>query len=69
MYDIGLIKEPWNVKKEVSGLNLSPKNVWFFFTPKLSTADATILKQGNRNIKLASVYLPYDTPKESETNR
>ncbi|XP_073841400.1 uncharacterized protein, partial [Musca autumnalis] len=29
--------------------------------PELSTSDATVLKQGNGNIYLASIYLPFDS--------
>ena len=38
------------------------KNLCYLLSPELSTSDATVLKQGNGNVYLASVYLPFDSP-------
>lgn len=38
------------------------KNLCYLFSPELSTSDSTVLKQGNGNIYLASLYLPFDSP-------
>ena len=38
------------------------KNLSFLFSPELSTSDATVLRQGNGSMYLASVYLPFDSP-------
>ncbi len=41
---------------------LCHKNLSFFFSPELSTPDATVVRAGDGNVYLGSIYLPFDSP-------